>query len=259
MNETFYRLVVRTALLCLCLLLVGITLPANAQTKAMADTLYKNEKYGEAAKQYELLLKRQGPSAVLYYNMGNAYYKDEQIPRAILAYERALLLNPADRDARFNLELARLKTADKQTPPSEMFFVTWWRQFSCLLSPSGWAVVAFASFVLLLMGVLLYAFSSALRVRKCGIYGAMLLCVVTVVANLSLLTQWHALNHRDSAIVMTPAVVVKSSPSENSTDLFLIHEGTRLRILDSSMREWREVEVEDGKQGWVHKSDMEVI
>lgn len=259
MNIYFSHPVVRCAWLCLCFLLVSLALPVEAQTKAAADTLYKSEKYEEAAKQYESLLKRQGSSAMLYYNLGNAYYKDEQIPRAILAYERALLLNPADRDARFNLELARLKTADKQTPPSEMFFVTWWRQFSCLLSPQGWAAVAFASFVLLLVGVLLYAFSSVLRVRKCGIYGAMLLCVVTVISNLSLLTQWYALNHRDSAIVMTPAVVVKSSPSENSTDLFLIHEGTRLRILDSSMREWREVEVEDGKQGWIHKDDMEVI
>lgn len=259
MNEYFFYRIVRYVRLSLCLLFVSLALPIKAQTKAAADMLYKSEKYEEAAKQYEHLLKQQGPSAVLYYNLGNAYYKGELIPRAILAYERALLLNPADRDARFNLELARLNTADKQTPPSEMFFVTWWRQFSCLLSPQGWAVVAFVSFVLLLVGVLLYAFSSVLRVRKCGIYGAMFLCVVAIISNLSLLTQWYALNHRDAAIVMTPAVVVKSSPSENSTDLFLIHEGTRLRILDSTMREWREVEVEDGKQGWIHKDDMEVI
>jgi len=196
---------------------------------------------------------------VLYYNLGNAYYKAEQTPQAILAYERALLLNPADRDARFNLELARQKTTDKQASSSDMFFVTWWYQLSSALSPQGWAVLGISTFVLMLVGILFYAFFSNLKLRKWGIYSALGLFALCLLSNLFLLTQWTKLHTRDAAIVMSPAVVVKSSPGETSTDLFLIHAGTRLRILDDSMREWREVEVEEGKQGWVHLHDIEVI
>lgn len=245
--------------LCVFLLVMWCSPETFAQTKEKADSFYKTEKYDKAAAQYEVLLKKIGSSAVLYYNLGNAYYKAEQIPQAILAYERALLLNPADRDARFNLELARQKTADKQASPSEMFFITWWHQLSSLMSPQVWAIIGIATFILMLVGILFYAFFSNLKLRKCGLYGALGLFVLCLFSNLFLLTQWSHLNNHDAAIVMSSAVVVKSSPGETSTDLFLIHAGTRLRILDDSMREWREVEVEEGKQGWVHLRDIEII
>lgn len=246
---------------CLWALLSLIWLPQEAftQTKKEADALYKTENYDKAAARYEALLKKYGSSSVLYYNLGNAYYKNEQIPQAILAYERALLLDPADGDARFNLELARQKTTDKQASPSDMFFVTWWHQLSSLMSPQGWVIVGISTFFLMLVGILFYAFFTNLKLRKYGIYSALGLFVICLFSNLFLLTQWTNFHNRDAAIVMSPAVVVKSSPGENSTDLFLIHAGTRLRILDDSMREWREVEVEEGKQGWINLRDIEII
>lgn len=249
------------AVQCLWVLLslTCFSIETSAQNKKEADSFYKAEKYDKAVAQYEALLKKYGSSSVLYYNLGNAYYKTEQIPQAILAYERALLLDPANKDARFNLELARQKTVDKQATSSDMFFVTWWYQLSSLMSPQGWAILGISTFVMMLIGILFYAFFSSLKLRKCGIYGALGLFVICIFSNLFLLTQWRNLHSRDAAIVMSPAVVVKSSPGENSTDLFLIHAGTRLRILDDSMREWREVEVEEGKQGWVHLHDIEII
>lgn len=235
-------------------------LTAFAQTKAEADELYKKEKYAEAAAAYEKLLQsKEGVSAALYYNLGNSYYKQDNIPQAILNYERALLLEPGDGDIRANLALARGKTVDKVTPPSEMFFVTWWHDLCNSMSSYAWSILAIVSFVLLLIGLLVYMFATQLVLRKIGVYGAMALFFVVVVSNFAAYYQNEAFSNRNSAIVIAPAVSVKSSPNDSSTDLFLIHEGSKVEILDSTMKQWREVKFEEGKQGWVHVETIEVI
>ena len=132
----------------------------------------------------------------------------------------------------------------------------WW--LNCM-SMNEWAILGIASFVLMLLGVLAYMFVPWLKVRKVGIYGAMVLLVVAVIANLSAVSQHLSQTRRDTAIILSPAVTVKSSPSEKSTDLFLIHEGSKVEILDGSMKEWIEVKFEEGKQGWVPVSALEII
>lgn len=235
------------------------TLFAFAVSKAEGDALYEKEQYEEAAKVYETLLHDNGMSAEVYYNLGNCYYKMDLIPQAILNYERAYLLNPGDGDIRANLALARGKTIDKVVPPSEMFFVTWWRAITHSMSIGKWILLAVLSFVLLLVGVGLYMFSSPLLVRKIGIHGAMVLLVVVIVANCAAATQFDSLVDSRAAIVTAPSVSVKSSPSDRSTDLFLIHEGSKVEILDASMGEWMEVKFEEGKQGWIPVSAAEKI
>lgn len=237
-----------------------LVLSAFAQTKAEADELYKKEKYTEAASAYEALLKgKDGVSAALYYNLGNTYYKLDNIPLAILNYERALLIEPGDGDIRANLALARGKTVDKVTPPSEMFFVTWWHGFCNSMSAYSWCILAISCFVLMLVGILLYMFAPQLLVRKIGVYGAMVLLVLVVLFNFTAYSQNEAFSNRKSAIVLAPAVSVKSSPTDSSTDLFVIHEGSKVEILDASMKQWKEVKFEEGKQGWIPASALEVI
>lgn len=246
--------------LLLLLLLSSLTSFGKTLTKADADALYKAEKYTEAATAYESLLKgHDGVSAPLYYNLGNAYYKLDNIPLAILNYERALLLEPGDGDIRANLALARGKTIDKVTPPSEMFFVTWWHNLCNSMSSHAWSVVAIVCFILMLGGILAYMFVPQLLVRKIGVYGAMLMLVLVILANFAGYSQSRAFAERNNAIVIAPAVSVKSSPNDSSTDLFLIHEGSKVEILDSSMKLWREVKFEEGKQGWIPLSAIEVI
>ena len=235
------------------------TLFAFAVSKAEGDALYEKEQYEKAAKVYETLLHDNGMSAEVYYNLGNCYYKMDLIPQAILNYERAYLLNPGDGDIRANLALARGKTIDKVVPPSEMFFVTWWRAITHSMNIGKWILLAVLSFVLLLVGVGLYMFSSPLLVRKIGIHGAMVLLVVVIVPNCAATTQFGSLVDSRAAIVTAPSVSVKSSPSDRSTDLFLIHEGSKVEILDASMGEWMEVKFEEGKQGWIPVSAAEKI
>lgn len=232
---------------------------AAAATKAEADALYEKEKYAEAAAAYQSVLKDEGMAYEVYYNLGNCYYKMDDVPHAVLCYERAYLLNPGDADLRVNLALARGKTVDKVVPPSEMFFVTWWRELSHSMDITSWTSLGLAAFVLMLVGIVLYMFMSALWVRKVGVYGAMALFVVSVVSNLAALSQHNDIIGRDAAVIMSPAVTVKSSPSERSTDLFVIHEGSKVEILDGSMDGWMEVKFEEGKQGWIPSSAAEVI
>lgn len=227
-------------------------------SKDVADSLYEKEHYAEAARIYEQLLHL-GPSFTLYYNLGNCYYKLDDIPYAIVNYERAALLNPADADTRANLALARSKTIDKVTPPSELFFVTWWKNLSNLASIPTWAAVAVASFVLLLIAFLLYVFADSPRLRKVSARIAVLMLLLTVFTNLFILTQHHVLSRRSGAVVIAPAVTVRSTPSDSGTDLFVIHAGSKVEILDKTMRQWREVRIEEGKQGWVPADVLEVI
>lgn len=231
--------------------LMGLSVLTFAATKAEADALYEQERYQAAAAAYEAVLKTDGVAAELYYNLGNCYYKLEDIPQAVLNYERAFLLDPGDADIRANLALARGKTVDKVVPPSEMFFVTWWRDLTNCMSIDAWTLLGIGAFVLMLVGVLTFMFVSPLWARKTGFYGAVVLLVITLTANLAAVSQHLDQTRRNTAIIMAPVVTVKSAPSASGTDLFLIHEGSKVEILDGTMKEWLEVKYEEGKQGWI--------
>ena len=234
-------------------------LASFAASKEQADALYEQDKFAEAASIYETLLKTEGVAAEVYYNLGNCYYKMDEIPLAVLNYERAYLLEPGDEDIRANLALARGKTIDKVVPPSEMFFVTWWRDLTHCMSIQVWTTLGIVAFILMLIGVLVYMFVTPITIRKVGVYGAMGLLVIVLVANLAALSQHLDQTHRNTAIILSPALTVKSSPSHTSTDLFLIHEGSKVLILDASMAEWMEIKFEEGKQGWVPAKSLEII
>ena len=240
------------------LLLLLAPMAANAATKAEADSAYVNGNYQKAITQYESLLK-QGASAEIYYNLGNAYYRTENITRAVLNYERALLLSPGDGDIRFNLQIARSKTIDKIVPESEMFFVTWYRSLVNMMSVDGWGRTALVSLALVIVLFLVYLFSARVWMQKVGFFGGGVLLVLFVVSNFFAWQQRQNLLYRQGAIVVAPSVTVKSTPAQNGTDLFILHEGTKVIITDGSMKNWREVRLADGKKGWIESKKIEVI
>ena len=240
------------------LLLLLAPMAANAATKAEADSAYVNGNYQKAITQYESLLK-QGASAEIYYNLGNAYYRTENITRAVLNYERALLLSPGDGDIRFNLQIARSKTIDKIVPESEMFFVTWYRSLVNMMSVDGWGRTALVSLALVIVLFLVYLFSARVWMQKVGFFGGGVLLVLFVVSNFFAWQQSQNLLYRQGAIVVAPSVTVKSTPAQNGTDLFILHEGTKVIITDGSMKNWREVRLADGKKGWIESKKIEVI
>ena len=232
---------------------------AATVTKAQADSAYAHEDYEAAAAIYEQLISENGESAQVYFNLGNAYYRQDKMAKAILNYERASLFDPGDRDIRFNLDMARSKTIDKIVPESEMFFVTTFRSLVLSMSVGSWAWLAIAAFILMLAGIGVYLFVPELWAQKTGFVAALLLLIVCVFANVAAYQQLRQIEQRTGAIIMAPSVVVKSTPSDSGTDLFILHEGTRVRVVDDSMRDWCEIRMADGKEGWMQKSKMEVI
>ena len=200
-------------------------LSSHAATKAEADSAYVRGQYQQAIAQYEELLK-QGTSADLYYNLGNAYYRSDNITRAIINYERALMLSPGDEDIRFNLQLARSKTIDKIAPESEMFFVTWYHSLVSLTSVDRWAYLAIAGIILALVLLLIYLFADAVVLRKIGFFGAMVCFVLFLLANLFAFQQRNQLENRREAVVISSSAQVRKSPADNAEAAFVLHEGT---------------------------------
>lgn len=233
-------------------------LPLHAGKKLRADSAYTAGKYEEAIPVYAALLK-QGEHADVYYNLGNCYYKTDRLALAILNYERAALLTPGNPDIRFNLELARSKTIDKITPESEIFFVTWYKSIIDMMSMDGWALTAVVAFVWACVLVLVFFLAKKVTWKKTGFFGALAMMAVVVLANVFAWAQHRKLNVRNGAVVMSSSVVVKSTPNASGTDLFVLHEGTRVEVIDSSMKDWKEIRLADGKVGWMPTEAMEVI
>ena len=248
----------RAPFVVLVVLLLSVPMMAGAVTKTEADSTYAQEHYQKAAQQYEQLLKK-GVSAELYYNLGNCYYRMDNITLAVLNYERALLLSPGDKDIRFNLQMARSKTIDKIVPESEMFFVTWYRSLVNLMSVDAWARMALISLVAAIILALAYLFANPVWLRKLGFFGGLFFVIIFLMSNLFAWQQKKAFVYRSGAIIMRSAVNVKSTPSKNGTDLFILHEGTKVNITDATMRGWKKIRVADGKEGWIETKEIEII
>lgn len=227
-------------------------------TKAEGDSAYIKNDFASAIQIYESLLQ-QGEAPEIYYNLGNCYYKTDDIARAILNYERALLLSPGNADIRANLEIARSKAIDKVTPVPEIFFITWIKSLVNSQSSDAWARTGIVSFLLLLVSLAIFFFTQHIKWKKIGFSAAILFLIVTVLSNLFASQQKSYLTNRNDAIILAPSVTVRSTPSESGTSLFILHEGRKVEIKDNSMREWKEIRLEDGKVGWVPSSSIEVI
>ena len=227
----------------------------SSETAAAA---YVKGDYQQAAECYTKL-RKVGESAELYYNLGNCEYRLGNITQSIIAYERALRLNPGDSDTRYNLQFLRGKTIDKVVPVDEMFFVTWYHSLQNLMSIDAWAILAVSAFVLALILILAYLFGSNILLRKIGFFGALVGLLIFVLGLLFAYQRKVALSEHNIAIVLTPTLNVKATPAESSSDAFVIHEGTRLTITDSSMNAWYGVRLDDGKEGWLPKNSVEVI
>ena len=248
----------QTAMILLALLAL-LPLSAEAITKQNADAEYLKGNYHQAISDYEELLLRHGASADIYYNLGNAYFRSQDITHAVLNYERALMLSPGDKDIKFNLEFARARTIDQIAPRSEMFFVTWYKALVNFTSVDRWATVAIVSIVAALFFALVYLFGPSLRWRKLGFYAGSAFVVLFLLGNLFAFQQKSELLNRRGAIIISSSVNVKKTPARNSGDAFILHEGTRVDITDKTMPLWRGIKLADGREGWVQTRQIEEI
>jgi tetratricopeptide (TPR) repeat protein len=197
-------------------------------------------------------------SAELEYNIGNAYFKMNNVPGSILFYERASLLKPADEDINYNLQIARTLAVDRFDEIPELFFVRWYNFMALLLSSNRWARISIASFILCLLFISLYFYSSKYRLKVLGFWIGIGLLIVSI-ASLTLSARNKSIVYNSKkAIIFSPQVNGKSSPDISGTDLFLLHEGTKVTVEDE-VGEWFEVRLSDGNKGWITSNSLEII
>jgi tetratricopeptide (TPR) repeat protein len=239
-------------------------IPSELSADAVSDLLtraaaaYDAGRFTEAIADYEQVAQAVGTSAALNYNMGNAYYKDKQYAEAILHYERALLQDPSDADAATNLEMARANTVDKIESISPVIFTQWSHALRDCLSSDAWAWLSITLFLVFIVGLFVYFFTNAPQLRRLGFFGGLLCLVLSLVSMSYAREQSDRLLVRDHAIVMSPTVTVRSSPADSGTQLFTLHEGTKVKIR-STLGAWMEIELSDGNVGWMPAADLEVI
>jgi len=220
--------------------------------------LYTSGKYQEALDVWLPIYKCGFRTPNLCYNIGNAYFKINDVPHAILFYERAYLLKPADEDIRYNLQVARTYVVDRFTEIPELFFVTWYNFISLILSSDKWAYISIISFVMCLIFMLVYLLTSVYRYKVAGFWLAIFMLIISLASLSFSIRNKNLVFDSDKAIIVSPQVNGKSAPDNSGTDLFLIHEGTKVTVTDA-LGEWYEIKLPDGNKGWVPANSLEKI
>jgi tetratricopeptide (TPR) repeat protein len=228
----------------------------GADLKALMDQAnkaYAAQNFAKAEELYEQLLGTGQESAQLYFNLGNTYFKLGDNLRAILFYERAKRLAPRNPDIDFNLKVANQLVVDNIEQLPKPFFARWWSSMANHSSANGWARWSVSLFILFLILLGTYFFSPLPRIRRTAFYAAVLSAVFVVLTFALASKQVNLTRDKSSALILCPNVTVKSAPSGTGTNLFLIHEGLKVRITDQ-LEKWKEIELADGNKGWVADS-----
>lgn len=225
---------------------------------AEANKFYSDGKFDDAVKSYESIVKQGYRSDILYYNLGNAYYKTKNIPAAILNYERALLLNPNDENIQFNLDLARTFTVDKIEPLPEFFLSIFFNKFRQMMSTNGWAYTGLLFLIVTLVLAYFFWFTHSPNVKRITFSSGIVTLVIVLLSFTFSFKQKSNIENHGYGILMPSVVAVKSSPGDSGKDLFVLHSGTKVKILDS-VGDWYEVRIPDGNIGWILKETMEKI
>ena len=223
-----------------------------------AEEYYRQNEFSKAIVEYQSLIEDGWSSAALFYNLGNAYFKNHDIKSAILFFERARRLAPNDEAINENLEHSRSFLFDRVEALPEHFLVVWGKAIRDLTSVRGWSWWSISCFVAMLVLGLLFLFVHNISVRRFA-FSLGVFCMALSLAAFSLgYLQKANIERIDEAIVFAPSVTVKSSPDDSGNNLFVIHEGTKVRIEDR-IGDWYEIRIADGNKGWMRRSDLEII
>lgn len=244
------------------LIALALSIQVFAQTSTNpiqeANDIYQKGEYEEAIQSYESVLETRIEAPEIYFNLANAYYKTGQIAPAILNYERALLLSPEDEDIKYNLELAQKHVIDKLEVLPEFFVSSWVSGIWNSLSASVWSYLSIGFFFFFLALMSLYLYSKMSRIKKLGFFLS-ILCLLSSIVFYNFASKMNKqLTLREYAIIFNPSVTIKGSPDESGTQLFLLHEGTKVKVIEE-LGDWRNIKISDGNQGWLKKEDIEII
>ena len=242
------------AILLVCFIIGAVTQGLFAQNPEglfkLGNQHYQEQRYEEAIAAYEQITVQEYESAALYYNLGNAYYKTGRLASCLLNYERALRLAPGDEDIRYNLDLARQATVDQIEALPQPLLSVYWKRFSGSLSPDNWGLLSLVFLFAGLLAMAVYFYANRAGIKKFLFFSALNLLIFGIFSLILALQQFRQEQNVQEAIVFEANAYVKSAPNENGEDAFILHEGTKVRVLEV-YNGWKKIKIADGKVGWI--------
>jgi tetratricopeptide (TPR) repeat protein len=246
----------------LTILFLIVAASARAQSPEQlfqqANGLYQDGKVAEARNLYEQIASNGYVSGDLYYNLGNAYYRLGDLGHAILNYERARRLAPADEDLNHNLQLASLRVTDRIEPTPRLFIWDYWDSVKGSVSTSTATWITYAMFLLLVVASMVLILGRGYGLRRAALLGGIVSAIFLVGSGLFLWDKISDDNRRDEAVVLAAITTIKNSPDAKSSDAFVLHAGVKVRVIDS-VNEWIKIRLADGKVGWMEQGAAETI
>jgi tetratricopeptide (TPR) repeat protein len=228
------------------------------QLASQAAKAYNSKQYPESIKLYNKIIDGGYESYALYYNLANAYFRNNENTEAILFYEKALKLSPNNDDIKHNIEVANSKLIDKVEKVPELFYKRWWKEVIFLMDIDTLAFVNILLLSLALLLIAIYIAVSNILLRKICFWAGLSLLIFFIVGAAAASQRNHYLTEQHEAIVFTPTVNIKSSPDENSKDIFVLHEGTKVTLMDI-VADWQEIRISNGSIGWIKCTDLKKI
>jgi len=223
-----------------------------------ANMAYNKANYPKAIIFYQKFLNGGIESAQAYYNLGNCYFRSNEMGKAILYYEKAEKLTPGDPDIQFNLQLANQKITDKITSDAPIFIYSDWKKFENKFTEKQWALACIWILCFSLALFAVYLLASHIVIRQISFWSGFVLVFLSIFTLYMAHQQYELLTSHDTAIVMSSTVTVNGAPEEKATQLFVLHEGTKVSVIKTE-GEWTEIKLPNGNQGWLISSDISAI
>lgn len=253
----FLNVIILVIILSSCVLLSNDSFnPIEEFNKA--NLFYQKGEYNKAIELYHQILSKGYSAKEVFFNLANSYYRLNQFHYAILYYERAHRLDPSDEDINFNLRMANLHIVDRFDEVPKFFLVQWWTHLIDTYSSQTWATVAILSIWISTAVFALFLVVNNVNIKK-ALFALGLLCFFLFITNSILAySRYHNETTENYAIVFAINSYVKSSPEENSTDLFILHQGTKVQILDR-IGKWLKIRIPNGNIGWIEEKELVTI
>ncbi len=242
------------------IILQGMLLSASVfqEDIAAGNKAYTENKFNVAIDLYKKVIAAGYESSELYYNLGNAYFKANDFPSALLYYEKARKLDPSDEKIEFNINVANTKIIDKIEELPLPFYKRWWSAFQEWFTVDTWAVISLVFLFALLVSVAVYLVGNTVAIRKVFFWFGLLFLLITFFSGINAYSRYRNFKDSREAIVFEPTVNVKSSPDAESQDIFVIHEGTKVTVTDK-VGAWIEIRIANGSDGWISGNTVEII